>query len=53
MNLLSNDINIQLSIIIPTFNTEKYIYETLESLSNINKINTEIIIIDDCSHDKT
>jgi len=53
MNLLSNDINIQLSIIIPTFNTEKYIHETLESLSNINKINTEIIIIDDCSHDKT
>ena len=53
MNTTLNGINIQLSIVIPTFNTEKYINETLCSLSNINKEHTEIIIIDDCSCDAT
>lgn len=53
MNILMNDINIQLSIVIPTFNTENYIHETLQSLLNINKERTEIIVIDDCSSDKT
>lgn len=53
MNISLNDINIKLSIVIPTFNTENYINETLQSLLNINKERTEIIIIDDCSSDQT
>ena len=53
MNISLNDINIKLSIVIPTFNTENYINETLQSLLNINKERTEIIIIDDCSNDQT
>ena len=53
MNILPKDINIQLSIVIPTYNTAEYINETLQSLLNINKEQTEIIIIDDCSSDET
>ena len=45
-----------LSIIIPCFNSEQYILKTIEKLrSYINKINQkyEVILIDDCSSDKT
>lgn len=41
-----------ISIIIPSFNGEKYIKETIESIQNQN-MNTEIIVIDDISTDKT
>ena len=41
------------SIIIPSFNKEKFIKQTIESvLSQIYK-NIEIIVVDDCSTDNT
>ncbi len=42
-----------ISVIMPTYNGEKYIAETLESILNQTYTNLEIIIVDDCSTDKT
>jgi len=44
---------IKFSIIIPAYNAEKYIEQTLESIYNQTYENFEIIVIDDCSVDKT
>lgn len=42
----------KLSIVIPMFNSEKYIIRTLDNIINTQKLyNYEIIIIDDCSTD--
>jgi len=41
------------SILITTYNSEKYIKECLESILNQTYKNLEIIIIDDCSKDNT
>ena len=43
----------KVSIIIPTYNGEKYIKETIESCLNQTYLNIEIIVIDDCSSDNT
>jgi glycosyltransferase involved in cell wall biosynthesis len=48
-----NSSNPLLSIIIPCFNSEKYILEALNSLLQIKSISIEIIIINDGSSDKT
>lgn len=45
--------NVKLSIIIPVFNTEKYIKECLDSILNIKVSNFEVIIIDDGSVDSS
>lgn len=45
--------NILVSIIIPTYNVESYIFRGLESCINQTYKNIEIIIIDDGSTDKT
>jgi teichuronic acid biosynthesis glycosyltransferase TuaG len=42
-----------LSIITPTFNSEKYISETILSVQNQTYLNWEMLIVDDCSKDKT
>ncbi len=42
-----------ISVILPTYNGEKYIAETLESVLNQTYTNLEIIIVDDCSTDST
>lgn len=41
------------SIIIPTFNSEKFIPEVIKSIQNQTYTNWEMIIVDDCSSDKT
>ena len=43
----------KLSIIIPAFNEENTILQILEKIENVNDIEKEIIIVDDCSTDKT
>jgi glycosyltransferase involved in cell wall biosynthesis len=37
------------SIIIPTFNSEKFILETIQSVQNQTYENWEVILVDDCS----
>lgn len=41
------------SIVIPTYNCEKSIGKTIESVNNQTYTNWEIIIVDDCSKDQT
>ena len=41
------------SVIIPTFNVEDYIEEAVKSILNQTYRNIEVIIVDDCSTDKT
>lgn len=45
--------NIYLSIIVPVFNTEKYLSKCLDSIINAKLENTEIIIINDGSTDNS
>ena len=42
-----------ISVIIPVFNSAKYIVETIESVLNQNYKSIEIIVIDDGSTDNT
>lgn len=42
-----------ISIITPTFNSEKFISETIKSIQNQTYSNWEMIIVDDCSLDAT
>ena len=42
-----------ISIIIPTYNREKYIFNSIKSILNQTFFDIEIIIIDDCSNDNT
>lgn len=41
------------SIITPTYNSEKFIAETIQSVQNQTYQNWEMLIVDDCSSDKT
>lgn len=41
------------SIITPAWNSEKYIFETIKSVQNQTYKNWEILVIDDCSTDRT
>lgn len=41
------------SIITPTFNSEKFIAETISSVQNQTYKNWEMLIVDDCSYDAT
>lgn len=42
-----------ISIVTPTYNCEKYIMNTIESVKNQTYENWEMIIVDDCSSDET
>ena len=41
------------SIIMPSWNTEKYIAETIQSVIDQTYTNWELLIVDDCSSDNT
>ena len=41
------------SIIMPSWNTERFIAETIQSVIDQKYTNWELIIVDDCSSDKT
>ena len=43
----------KLSIIIPAYNTEKYIKQCIDSVINIRNIENEIIVVNDGSTDRT
>lgn len=43
----------QISIILPTYNVEKYIARALESCINQTFKDIEIIVVDDCDNDKS
>ncbi|EAJ6191506.1 glycosyltransferase family 2 protein, partial [Campylobacter lari] len=43
----------QISIILPTYNVEKYITRALESCINQTFKDIEIIVVDDCGNDKS
>lgn len=43
----------KVSIITPTWNSEKYIIETIKSVKNQTYQNWEMVIVDDCSTDRT
>lgn len=45
--------NILVSVIIPTYNVDKFIKEAIDSIINQSYKNLEIIIVDDCSVDDT
>lgn len=45
--------DLKVSVVIPSFNNEEYILETLESVQNQTHTNFECIIIDDGSTDRT
>jgi glycosyltransferase involved in cell wall biosynthesis len=42
-----------ISVLIPVYNVEKYVFEAVTSIINQSVFNLEIIIIDDCSTDNT
>lgn len=42
-----------ISIIIPVYNTEKYLEKCLDSVYNLDLQNKEIILVDDCSSDNS
>lgn len=43
--------NLELSIIVPIYNVEKYLEECLESIYSIQNISKEIILVNDKSSD--
>ena len=44
---------IQVSVIMPVYNVEKYLDEALQSIIKQTLSNIEIIIVEDCSNDNT
>lgn len=41
------------SVVVPSYNYDKYIFECLESIAKQNYKNIELIIVDDCSKDQS
>jgi glycosyltransferase involved in cell wall biosynthesis len=47
------ELNPLVSVLLPCFNAESFIESALNSILNQSYINLDIIVIDDCSHDRT
>lgn len=45
--------NIDISVIVPVYNTERYVWRCLESICSVKTINIEVICIDDGSTDQS
>lgn len=43
----------KISVLIPTYNVQNWIYESLESILNQSYEDIEVIVVDDCSTDRT
>ena len=43
----------KISVILPVYNGEKYLSESIESIINQSFIDWELIIVDDCSSDNS
>ena len=41
------------SIIMPSYNCEKFISESIQSIRNQTYLNWELLVVDDCSTDRT
>ncbi|AJC49332.1 glycosyltransferase family 2 protein [Allofrancisella guangzhouensis] len=50
---MSNNHNSLVSIVVPTYNAEQFIVETIFSVINQTYVDWEIIVVDDCSTDNT
>ena len=50
---MNNKKNPKVSVIIPTYNVERYIQECIKSIQEQTYDNIEIVVVDDCSTDKT
>jgi teichuronic acid biosynthesis glycosyltransferase TuaG len=44
---------VQVTVVVPVYNAEKYIRETLESIARQTFRNFEVIVVDDCSNDRS
>jgi glycosyltransferase involved in cell wall biosynthesis len=51
--LAAKDMNVKVSVLIPVYNTERHIGESIESIICQSYQNFELIICDDCSTDKS
>ena len=52
-NISKSDKNPSISVILPSFNKEKYLMKSIRSIQNQSLKNIEIIIVDDCSTDNS
>lgn len=53
MNMFINQGDNMISIIMPLYNAERFLNETLQSIRNQTYTNYELICVDDCSTDRT
>ena len=53
MNLFNTEKNPIVSVVVVTYNSAKYVLETLESIKDQTYPNLSLVISDDCSTDNT